>query len=78
MAAGTRQRVCPGFPPRSALLRAVNDDDLEEVIRKLLEQAKKGDVASAKVLLERLFGKPFQQLHLTADDSVVDPGEEFV
>jgi len=40
-----------------------------QVIRTLVRQAKGGDVAAAKVLLERLFGKPFQELHLSADTS---------
>ncbi len=54
---------------RAALIRAVDEDDLDQVIRTLVRQAKGGDVAAAKVLLERLFGKPFQELHLSADTS---------
>ena len=54
---------------RAALLRAVDEDDVDDVIRTLVRQAKAGDVAAAKVLLERLFGKPAQELLLTADTS---------
>lgn len=41
---------------RSALLRAVSADDVQAVARKLVEQAKAGDVQAARVLLDRLFG----------------------
>lgn len=41
---------------RSALLRAVSPDDVQAVARKLVEQAKSGDVQAARVLLDRLFG----------------------
>ena len=63
---------------RAALIRAVDDDDLEEVIGTLVRQAKGGDVASAKVLLERLFGKPYQELHLSADNNQFVPDERFL
>jgi hypothetical protein len=36
---------------RSLFLDAVSDDDLRDVARKLVEQAKGGDTAAAKVLL---------------------------
>jgi hypothetical protein len=43
---------------RSAMLKAVSNEDLRMVIDSILKQAKAGDVASAKVLLERVLGPP--------------------
>src|SRR5262245_26088041 len=43
---------------RSALLDAVTEGDIRELGRSLLQQAKGGDVAAAKVLLAYLVGKP--------------------
>jgi hypothetical protein len=43
---------------RSVLLDAVSDDDLRAVARKLVEQAKGGDTAAAKVLLAYVVGRP--------------------
>jgi hypothetical protein len=43
---------------RAELLRAVSPQDLREVVVKLMERAKGGDVASAKELLQRLLGPP--------------------
>ena len=43
---------------RSALFKAVSPADLREVLAALLTQAKGGDVASIKELLQRLLGPP--------------------
>jgi hypothetical protein len=43
---------------RSALFKAVKPADLIEVVASLLRQAKTGDVASAKEILQRLLGPP--------------------
>jgi hypothetical protein len=43
---------------RSALFNAVAPDDLRAVVASLLIQAKQGDVASIKELLQRLLGPP--------------------
>ena len=43
---------------RSALLDAVSEDDMRAVIQKVVEQAKQGDVMAARVLFERVLGKP--------------------
>lgn len=42
---------------RAAMLEAISEDDVQRVVRKLVELAADGDVAAAKVLLDRLFGK---------------------
>jgi len=41
---------------RAVLLNAVTDQDLKEVVTTLIGQAKAGDVASIKELLQRLLG----------------------
>ena len=43
---------------RSALLAAVTREDLEAVIRKLVELAKNGNIQAAKEVLDRCLGKP--------------------
>jgi hypothetical protein len=43
---------------RCLLLDAVSDDDLRAVVRKLVEQARAGDVAAAKLLFAYLIGRP--------------------
>ena len=43
---------------RSTLLKAVKPTDLRDVVAVLLTQAKAGDVASIKELLQRLLGPP--------------------
>jgi hypothetical protein len=43
---------------RKALLKAVTEEDMVEVVHALTAKARKGDVAAAKVLLNRVFGPP--------------------
>ncbi len=43
---------------RVALYRECSAGDLSAVIRRLIDKARDGDVAAAKVLLERLLGPP--------------------
>jgi hypothetical protein len=45
---------------RAELLRAVTPEDLRDVVVALLNQAKAGDVAAAKELLQRLLGPPVE------------------
>src|SRR3712207_2376453 len=45
---------------RAELLRAVRPADLRDVAMALLAQAKAGDVAAAKELLQRLLGPPVE------------------
>ncbi len=42
---------------REALLAAVTPDDLQAVVRGLLEQAKQGNVPAARELLDRVLGR---------------------
>ena len=43
---------------RSALLDAVSDDDLREIVSALVTRAKSGDVVAAREILTRIIGKP--------------------
>jgi hypothetical protein len=43
---------------RRALLAAVTEDDLQAITRALIEKARGGDVAAAKLLLQYTLGKP--------------------
>ena len=43
---------------RSALLAAVTSEDIEAVVRKLIELAKNGNIQAAKEILDRCVGKP--------------------
>ena len=45
---------------RSALFGAVKTSDVREVVTALLAQAKSGDVAATKELLQRLLGPPVE------------------
>lgn len=55
----------PGRPPgthvqslRNALLQEAKPADMKAVARKLIELAREGDVAAAKLILDRLLGPP--------------------
>ena len=43
---------------RSALLEAVTADDLQAVITAIVQKAKEGDIAAARILLDRCLGPP--------------------
>ena len=45
---------------RAALLKSITPEDISDVIQALLAQAKAGDVASIKELLQRLLGPPVE------------------
>jgi hypothetical protein len=45
---------------RAALMEAVTEDDLRAVVKALVERAKAGDVAAARLLLERVLGRPLE------------------
>ncbi|MCX7386564.1 MAG: hypothetical protein NTX48_07850 [Planctomycetales bacterium] len=42
---------------RSAMMAAVSDDDMREVVAKLVDLAKSGDVPAIKLLMDRCLGK---------------------
>jgi hypothetical protein len=57
---------------RKAMIAAVNDDDLQAIMAKMVELAKSGDVAAAKLVLAYAVGRPAE----AADPDRVDV-EEF-
>lgn len=46
---------------RVAIFNAVTTEDVADVMRTMLKSAKDGDVAAAKVILERTAGKPLEE-----------------
>ena len=50
---------------RTALLKAVSPEDVQEVMAMLLSKAKGGEIAAVRELFQRLFGPPVE-LDLTA------------
>ena len=45
---------------RSALLKAVTPDDIEAVVRVLIEKALQGDVPAIRELFDRVLGRPVE------------------
>ena len=45
---------------RATLLKAVTAKDLREVVEAMLRQAKQGNIAAAKLLLDRTLGPPVE------------------
>ncbi len=45
---------------KSALLNAISCKDIQEIAKKLVSKAKKGDVPATKEILDRCLGKPEQ------------------
>ena len=45
---------------RSAMLSAVTEDDIREIVQKLVAMAKEGDIAAAREVLLRTLGRPVE------------------
>jgi ribosomal protein L17 len=45
---------------RSALLNAVTEEDIRQVVSALIGKAKSGDVHAARILFDRVLGKPIE------------------
>lgn len=57
---------------RSALLNAVTEEDIAEIMQKMVGLAKNGDVQAAKIVLERTIGKVDQGIAISGDsDDIV-------
>jgi hypothetical protein len=52
---------------REAFYDAVSPEDLAEIAKKLVQQAKAGDIVAAKVVLERVLGRVSQAIELSGD-----------
>lgn len=52
---------------RVALAKAVTPADIQKITKALVRKAKKGDVAAAKEVYDRLLGKANQPVSLTGD-----------
>ena len=65
---------------RAALLREVKEGDVQAIIRKMIAKAKQGNVEAARLVLDRLFGKPPQNVTLDIDPSMegFDRDERFL
>lgn len=65
---------------RAALLKEVKEGDVQAIIRKMIAKAKQGNVEAARLVLDRLFGKPMQNVILDVDPSMegFDPDERFL
>jgi hypothetical protein len=48
---------------RTALLQQITEEDIQEVARRLLAQAKEGDLAAIKLLLQYAIGKPLETVN---------------
>lgn len=53
---------------RKALIEAVGTDDMQDIIKSLIANAKAGDVMSAKEVFDRVIGKATQPLEITGKD----------
>lgn len=53
---------------RRAIWAAVSEEDVQQVILAMVKEAKAGDVAAAKVVLERVAGQPPKDAEDAADD----------
>ena len=47
---------------RTALVNAITPEDVQAIVRRLIEKAKKGEVAAAKMILERALGPAAEAL----------------
>jgi hypothetical protein len=59
---------------KEALLNAVTDQDIDEVVKTLVGLAKSGHLPAIKLLLDHLIGKPTQCVELTGYDDAEESG----
>lgn len=65
---------------REAMLAAVTAGDVKAIIKKMITRAKQGDMIAAKLILDRVFGRPTQSLTFEIDPSMDGffPDERFL
>jgi hypothetical protein len=65
---------------RAAMMVAVSQDDLRAIVRALVKKAKMGDTEAARLVLERLIGKPLASVkveEVTPEARPMTPEEAF-
>lgn len=55
---------------KEALDNAATIQDVEDVIKSVLKQAKEGDLTASKLFLEYYLGKPLQSSNVTLDQPI--------
>ena len=68
----------PGRPAgtgehRAALLRACSPEDVEAIVEALVEKAKQGDAQAARVLFDRIYGRPRDPSIVEAPEVITSP-----
>jgi len=65
---------------RKALYDAVTENDVYAIVTKLIDQAKEGDVASAREVLDRTIGKAIgnDNLNITTDTEAANPFRDYL
>ena len=63
---------------RSAFYSAVSQQDIRDVVAKLVEQAKAGSVPAARELFDRLFGKPDIKVDMHQTGTVLELVQEII
>lgn len=65
---------------RASLAAAVSEKDIYDIVTKLIEQAKEGDVASAREVLDRTIGKATgnDNLNITTDNEAANPFRDYL
>lgn len=64
---------------RSALLAAVNADDIRDIIARLVQEAKSGNIAAAREVLDRCLGRPVEAdilERLESLEQTLDPSKD--
>ncbi|KKM19146.1 hypothetical protein LCGC14_1658590 [marine sediment metagenome] len=55
---------------KQALIEAIDEKDIRAICRGLARKAKKGDVAAAKEIFDRLWGRAKQEVEIGAEDNL--------
>lgn len=65
---------------RKAMYQAVTESDIYAIITKLIEQARDGDVQSAREVLDRTLGKSQanDNINITSDEEAANPFREYL
>ena len=53
---------------KAAFDKAITEDDIKAVVAKMIKQARNGDAAARKEMLDRLWGRPAQAVEISGAD----------